>query len=180
MTDAQIVASIQNRDETAIVYAMNRYSKLLWSIIGAVLSRAADLQEAEECVADVFVYLWEHPERYDPGRGSLKTWLCLIARSRAVDRYRKLTQRTVLSLDDVQLAEALVSPDAPAQSETRGILASAVCALGEPDREILIRRYCYEQKPKAIALALGLPVKQVENRLYRTKARLRETLTAER
>ena len=97
-----------------------------------------------------------------------------------MDRYHKLTQRTVLSLDDVRLVEALVSPDALIQSETRGILASAVRALGEPDREILIRRYYYEQKPKSIALALDLPVKQVENRLYRTKARLRETLTAER
>ena len=180
MTDAQIVASIQSGDEATIARVMDQYAKLLWSIVGAVLHRAADIQEVEECVADVFVYLWQHPERYDPSRGSLKTWLCLIARSRAVDRYHKLTQRTVLSLDDVRLVEALVSPDALAQSETRGILASAVRALGEPDREILIRRYYYEQKPKSIALALDLPVKQVENRLYRTKARLRETLTAER
>ena len=50
-------------------------------------------------------------------------------------------------------------------------------ALGEPDREILVRRYYYEQKPKEIALALNLSVKQVNNRLYQTKQKLREALS---
>lgn len=53
----------------------------------------------------------------------------------------------------------------------------AVNALGEPDREILVRRYYYEQKPKEIALALNLSVKQVNNRLYQTKQKLREALS---
>lgn len=49
-------------------------------------------------------------------------------------------------------------------------------ALEEPDREILLRRYYYDQKPREIAMALDMPVKHVENHLYRTKRRLRETL----
>ena len=62
------------------------------------------------------------------------------------------------------------------QEETRRVLIAAVNALGEPDREILVRRYYYEQKPKEIALALNLSVKQVNNRLYHTKQKLREAL----
>ena len=49
-------------------------------------------------------------------------------------------------------------------------------ALEEPDREIIIRRYYRDEKPRAIARALDLPVKQVENRLYRAKAKLRASL----
>lgn len=63
------------------------------------------------------------------------------------------------------------------QEETRRVLIAAVNALGEPDREILVRRYYYEQKPKEIALALNLSVKQVNNRLYQTKQKLREALS---
>jgi len=55
-------------------------------------------------------------------------------------------------------------------------LIAAVNALGEPDREILVRRYYYGQKPKEIALALNMSVKQVDNRLYQTKRRLRQVL----
>ena len=56
---------------------------------------------------------------------------------------------------------------------------AAVKALDEPNREILIRRYYYDQKPRQIALALGLTVKQVDNSLYRSKCLLRQALAAE-
>ena len=63
------------------------------------------------------------------------------------------------------------------KEEVRHNLIAAVNALGEPDREILIRRYYYEQKPREIALALDMSVKQVDNRLYQTKLKLREALS---
>lgn len=50
-------------------------------------------------------------------------------------------------------------------------------ALAEPDREILLRRYYFGQKPREIAAALGLDKKQVDNRLYQTKRRLRASVT---
>ena len=64
------------------------------------------------------------------------------------------------------------------RAETRRELLAAVNALGEPGREILVRRYYYGQKPREIALALGLTVKQVDNSLYRAKRQLREALSA--
>lgn len=63
------------------------------------------------------------------------------------------------------------------KEETRCALIAAINALGEPEREILIRRYYYEQKPKEIALALNMSAKQVDNRLYQTKLKLREALS---
>ena len=63
------------------------------------------------------------------------------------------------------------------KEETRRALIAAINALGEPEREILIRRYYYEQKPKEIALALDMSKKQVGNRLYQTKLKLREALS---
>ncbi len=57
-----MVLAIKNGDEAAIARAMQKYSKLLWSIAGAVLINAASEQEIEECVADVFIYLWQNPD----------------------------------------------------------------------------------------------------------------------
>ena len=61
--------------------------------------------------------------------------------------------------------------------ERRAALNAAVDALAEPDREILLRRYYFGQKPREIAAALGLDKKQVDNRLYQTKRRLRASVT---
>ena len=59
----------------------------------------------------------------------------------------------------------------------RALSTAAVDALAEPDREILLRRYYFGQKPREIAAALGLDKKQVDNRLYQTKRRLRASVT---
>ena len=62
------------------------------------------------------------------------------------------------------------------QEESRKELLAAVDALEEHNREILVRRYYHNQKPREIALALGLTVKQVDNSLYRSKRQLRQLL----
>ena len=49
----------------------------------------------------------------------------------------------------------------------------------EEEKEILLRRYVYQQKPKEMAVALGLSVKQIENRLYRIKAKMRKQMEQE-
>ena len=113
-------------------------------------------------------YLWEHPDKYDPQRGKLKTWLSIVARTQAVNRCREISKRNTISLENTDFIDQLGVVDNILEAETRKSLIAAVNALGEPDREILIRRYYYDQKPKEIALAMDMSVKQVDNRLYQT------------
>lgn len=176
MKDETIIEAIRGGDEAAIAHVIAKYSRLLWSIAGAVLKNAASEQDVEECVADVFIYLWQHPENYDPGRGGLKAWLSVMARTKAIDRCRQLSRRDALPLEDALLVPQAGVIEGILAEDARRALAEAVTALGEPEREILLRRYCYDQKPREIALALDMPVKHVENHLYRTKRRLREML----
>ena len=86
MHDEAIVAAIKSGDETAIHEVILKYSKLLWSIVNSILCHVASDQDVEECVADVFVHLWQNPDKFDPHRGRLKSWLSMVARSRAIDR----------------------------------------------------------------------------------------------
>lgn len=177
MNDRKMIAAIRNRSETAINEAINKYSKLLWSVAGTVLNNIGSVQDVEECVADTFIYLWENPHKFDSERGALKSWLSIIARTKAVDRCRDIAKRNTVSLEDTPIIDELGIVDDIIQEETRQVLIAAVNALGEPDREILVRRYYYDQKPKEIALALNMSVKQVDNRLYQTKLKLREAIS---
>lgn len=179
MNDIQIIRGVRDGDEAAINYAINKYSKLIWRIAGAVLKNVATVQDMEECAADVFIYLWKNPEKFDERRGNLKSWLSMVAKSKAIDRYRQLSRANEVPLNEEILIEKIGIFDDILSGELKRELIAAVNTLGEPDREIMIRRYYYQQKPKDIGYILDIPVKQIENRLYRSKLKLREMISSE-
>ncbi len=175
MQEKNIIDAIKAGDEQAMQKIICRYSRLLWSIVGAVLSQVGSTEDMEECVADVFIDLWEHPQKYDESRGNLKAWLSVIARNKAIDRYRQKTKIQTIPLEETVLAQMGVEPE----MENREEFQEALAELTEEEREILLRRYVYQQKPKEMAVALGLSVKQIENRLYRIKAKMRKQMEQE-
>ena len=134
-------------------------------------------QDAEEAAADAFVYLWEHPEKVRSRRGSLKTWLSIAGGARAPSTAGGILRCRAVSLEEIELADPLGVPEALLAGNGAPRSTRRVDALAEPDREILLRRYYFGQKPREIAAALGLDKKQVDNRLYQTKRRLRASVT---
>jgi len=177
VNDTQTITAIKHGDESTINYIINKYSKLMWSIAGTILKNVGTTEDIEECVADVFVYLWQNPDKYDVQRGKLKSYLAIVARSRATDKYRQISKQDIIPLDDKLLSDATELTDNLLCAETKHALVAAIRALDEPDREIMVRRYYYDQKPKEIAFSLDMPIKQVENRLYATKQKLRNLIT---
>lgn len=102
-----------------------------------------------------------------------------MAKSKAIDRYRQLAKENEVLLNEDILVEKIGVFDSVLSLERKGELVAAVNTLGEPDREIMIRRYYYQQKTKDISYCLDIPVKQVENRLYRSKLKLRKIILSE-
>lgn len=177
MNEKLAIAGVRDRDGCVINEVITKYSRLLWPIVSAVLKNVGSEQDVEECVADVFIDLWENPDKYDPDRGSLKTWLCMTARCKAIDRYRALSRHTTAPLESAMMVGRMGMQDALLQEETKRELVAAVNALTDVERDVLIRRYYYEQKPREIAKALDLSIKQVENHLYRSRQKLRKAIS---
>lgn len=172
LNDKKMISAIIKRDEQMLAFVIQKYSKLLWKITASILLNVSSVQEVEECVADVFIFLWQYPEKYNPDRAKLSSWLSMIARSKAVDRYRSLIKNKEISMEEI-IVESLGYVEVKTSDEDKEELLSYIAELDEKEKELIVRRYYYEQKPAEIALALDIPKKQIENRLYYAKQKLK-------
>ena len=175
LNDKKIISAIINRDEQMLAFVVQKYSKLLWKITASILINAASVQDVEECVADVFIHLWQCPEKYDPDKGRLSAWLTVIARSKAIDRYRQIIRKRELSMEEI-VTESLVYAEIAATDAENERLLSCIGELDGKEKELIIRRYYYEQKPAEIAVVLDIPKKQVENKLYYVRQKLKKMM----
>ncbi len=175
LNDKKVISAIRNRDEQMLAFVVQKYTKLLWKIAASILISAASVQDVEECIADVFIYLWQHPEKYDPDKAKLSSWLSVSARSKAIDRYRQIIKKRELPMEEI-VAESLGHAEIAVIDEEKEKLLSCIDELDAKEKELIIRRYYYEQKPAEIAVALDIPKKQVENRLYYTKQKLKKMM----
>jgi RNA polymerase sigma-70 factor (ECF subfamily) len=83
--DRSLVEALERDDELAFGELRRRH---LRAVLGVARRTAHDGAIAQQVAEEVFVALWQSPGRFDPSRGSLRTWLLIQARRRAVDVVR--------------------------------------------------------------------------------------------
>jgi RNA polymerase sigma-70 factor (ECF subfamily) len=82
------------------------------SVYGSALRVLGDNSAAQDIVQEVFVELWRHPGRYDPAVGTLRTYLTVLARHRAVDLVRSELRRVARQERSYRLTPAPLVADA--------------------------------------------------------------------
>lgn len=85
LSDAALVVSIGRFHQTALAEAYRRHAGAVFGLAKRLLSDSA---RAEEIVQEVFLRLWNEPERYDAERGTLRSFLLAHTHGRAVDLIR--------------------------------------------------------------------------------------------
>jgi RNA polymerase sigma-70 factor, ECF subfamily len=89
-SDAALVVAIGRWRQDALAEAYRRHAGAVFALAQRVLS---DRDLAEEVVQEVFVRLWDAPDRFDPERGSLRSYLLAFCHGRAVDLVRAEVSR---------------------------------------------------------------------------------------
>src|SRR4051794_33580982 len=89
-SDAQLVVAIGRWRQEALAEAYRRHAGAVMALASRVL---ASRNLAEEVTQEVFLRLWNHADRFDPERGSLRSWLLAQAHGRAVDLLRSESAR---------------------------------------------------------------------------------------
>lgn len=164
---------LRSNPEKGLKALMKQYGGLVYAVVKRCLPEFGET-DIEECAADVFSEFYHELDRYAPEKGSVKAWLCVIARHNAVDYARRNSPPLPLD-EEIAAAGASLESDAE-ESELRRAVLEAVKALGEPDREILLRKYYLGESSKAIAVRLKMSVSNVDTRASRAVDKLRKSL----
>ena len=162
--------------------AEEMYDRFAPRIFGLGLVMLGNSTQAEDLVQDTFVKVWRSATSYDSARGSLDTWVLLIARSLAIDliRRRVLETRTLASQED---PESMVEPGPEGQVETHDLAERARSAMGSltaGQRAALELAYFQGKTSAEVAELEGIPVGTAKTRIRSALAKLREALEVER
>jgi RNA polymerase sigma factor (sigma-70 family) len=167
-------------DPHVFAHVYRRHRRAVMSSAWGVLR---DRELAEDVAQEVFAWLWSHPRAYD-GRTSIRGYLAVIARSRAIDAWRRAETRERLGdrlrheatgavpADGENIAAALIRRDDA--SALRGLVAE----LTDVQRQALVLTYWAELPAAAVAARLGLPEGTVKSRLRLARERLAQRLRA--
>ncbi len=89
-SDAVLVVAISRYRQEALAEAYRRHAGSVYALAKRLLVDAA---MAEEIVQEVFLRIWNQPEKFDPERGSLRSYLLAQCHGRSVDMLRSETSR---------------------------------------------------------------------------------------
>jgi len=167
--DMQIVAEVPSFESVAERHLDDVHAYLVY------LTR--DRGAAEDLTAETFEKALRQWRRFDPSRGSARTWLCQIARTTALDHFRAESRRRrreeTYALDVQEHVEAGIfgglSPE----------LERALAALSAGEREVIALRVLLDLEQETAARVLGISSTNCATRLSRALKKLEERMNAD-
>jgi RNA polymerase sigma-70 factor (ECF subfamily) len=170
--DTALMVSVAGGDKDGLARLYDRYAPLLTAVAIRMLGSR---REAEDLVHDVFLEVWRQSGDYDAARGTVRTWILMRMRSRALDRRKSVHNSRVDALDERHVVESVVDEDATLAAD-RGRVRRALAGLPDEQRAVLQLAYFEGLSSQEIAERVGIPVGTVKSRVAAAMARLRAEL----
>jgi RNA polymerase sigma-70 factor (ECF subfamily) len=173
--DAELVRAVAARDEQALAAIYHRHADTCYALARRVLN---DRTLAEEVVQELFVRLWNEPGRFEPERGTLRSFLLAQVHGRSVDLLRaEVARRGREQRDAYRAATAHDDLERAVLDLTEAeVVRAAVANLSEGEREAIELAYFGGLTYREVAVMLEQPEGTVKSRIRSGLLRLRAAL----
>jgi RNA polymerase sigma-70 factor (ECF subfamily) len=175
VSDARLVTSIARYSEVALAEVYRRHGRAVYGLARRVLH---DTAEAEDVTQEVFLRLWSEPDRFDPERGSLRSFLLAQAHGRAVDAVRSTSSRRAREARDAART-ARAEYDLQHEAWDLALADQVERAMGElsdDERRAIELAYFDGRTYREVARVLEQPEGTVKSRIRSGMRRLRDAL----
>lgn len=180
MTEEELRLLISRSQKDGFKALFQQYQNYVYSIIWGCIRKTGSLQDAEECMSDVFADVFLNFDKIHTG--SLQAYIGTVAKRKAVDRFRRLNSDKSIPSENEEMEKIPNDTDIEREfeiSERNRILYETIHLLGEPDASLIIQKYYYERKSSDIAKSAGMTPVAVRVRLKRALKRLSKLLKNE-
>jgi RNA polymerase sigma-70 factor (ECF subfamily) len=173
MDDAELLEAIASRDQGAMATLFDRYSRLVYTIALRVLREPA---LAEDVMQEVLLQVWRQPGGFVAQRGSLPSWLAVVARNRSIDVIRRRAK--LEPLENLVISEprnfSKTVEDNHLMNQVRGVVEN----LPNDQQSSLQMAYFEGLSHTEIAERTGTPLGTVKTRIRTALISLRKALEA--
>ena len=175
--DRALMARVADGDLDAYAALYDRWATDVYRLAARLLGSTA---HAEDITQEVLLLAWRQADRYEPSRGSVRTWLLMLTHRRCVDRIRRERSTRERELTDARKGRAGHGVDVVAEEVERDLerqrVALALQRLTGLQREALHLAYYSGHTAREVAELLGAPLGTVKTRLRDGLLRLRREL----
>lgn len=163
--DLHLVQRLRQRDQDALNELYKRYQPLVHSMAMSVLANEA---HAEEVTQDIFLRLWQQPEKWDSAKGQLSSWLLTVTRYTAIDRLRHEQRRPTLQAKPLETFHDLLGDNASVNTHHHDnglLMRRLIPLLPKEQRQVIFLAFFKGMTHSDIAEHLALPLGTVKSRI---------------
>jgi RNA polymerase sigma-70 factor (ECF subfamily) len=180
VTDEQLMAQIQMRDESALSAIYHRHTPILRTVISRVVHNESDV---DDLLQEVFLEMWNRALSYDETKGKVLGWLVTLARRRAIDRvrrrqaYARAEERLRLETEHEPHVTRYhgVEDDVNAADRSE-VFRRLLATLPVAQREALHLAYYRGLSQREIAAKTGIPLGTIKTRLELAVRKIRTAI----
>jgi RNA polymerase sigma-70 factor, ECF subfamily len=177
LADEELMTLVYEGDTRAFEVIFDRHAGVALSL---AYRMCGSRTLAEEIVQEAFMSLWRSTARYDPRRGSVRSWVLKVAHNRAIDAFRRELPSANHDVSDDWIREVLparerTEDEVERRSDAR-LVRSALQELPRDQRQVIELAYFGGFSHAQIAAALGLPAGTVKGRMRLGLSKLRIAL----
>jgi RNA polymerase sigma-70 factor (ECF subfamily) len=182
MSDKELMTLYKRRPAAGLSELFCIYAGYVYAVARSKLAKVASAEDIEECTSDVFAIFYGSATGLYLTKGSVKSYLMVIAKRRAMYMYRKFISKPVF-LEDINAdyytntlcAEDDITISVEEEDERKALIA-AVNSLGEPDTTIIYRRFYLGEPVEETARRVNLSESSVVKHTRKSLEKLRVIL----